>query len=67
MLGHSTQAYYAWLRRPVRQRDLDNAYFTNLHIDACDDEPDFGYRLLADEVHKPGHAVGERRVWRLCN
>jgi putative transposase len=67
VLGHSTQAYYAWLRQPVGQRDLDDAYFTNLLIDAYGDDPEFGYRLLADELDKLGHAVGERRVWRLCN
>ncbi|MCU1672897.1 MAG: Integrase catalytic region [Frankiales bacterium] len=67
VLGHSTQAYYAWLRQPVSQRDLDDAYFTNLLVDAYVDDPEFGYRLLADELDKLGHAVGERRVWRLCS
>ncbi len=67
VLGHSTQAYYAWLRRPVSQGDLDDAYFTNLLIEAYEDDPEFGYRLLADELDKLGHAVSERRVWRLCS
>ncbi len=67
VLGHSTQAYYAWLREPVSQRDLDDAYFTNLLIDAYAEDPEFGYRLLADELDKLGHTVGERRVWRLCS
>jgi putative transposase len=67
VLGHSTQAYYAWLREPVSPRELDDAYFTNLLIDAYADDPEFGYRLLADELDKLGHAVGERRVWRLCS
>ncbi len=67
VLGHSTQAYYAWLREPVSQRDLDEAYFTNMLIDAYADDPEFGYRLLADELDKRGHAIGERRVWRLCS
>jgi transposase InsO family protein len=67
VLGHSTQAYYAWLREPVSQRDLDDAYFTNLLVDAYADDPEFGYRLLADELDKLGHSVGERRVWRLCS
>ena len=67
VLGHSTQAYYAWLREPVSQCDLDDAYFTNMLIDAYEDDPEFGYRLLADELDKLGHAVGERRVWRLCS
>jgi hypothetical protein len=65
-IGHSTQAYYRWLASPVSQRDLDDAYFTNLLIDAYDDDPELGDRLLADELAKLGLAVGERRVWRLC-
>jgi hypothetical protein len=30
------------------------------------DDPESGYRFLADELHAAGHQVGERRVWRLC-
>ncbi len=26
VLGHSPQAYYAWLAAPVSQRDLQDAY-----------------------------------------
>src|SRR5438105_2524141 len=32
----------------------------------CDD-PEFGYRFLADEVHAAGFNVGERTVWRRCS
>lgn len=67
VLGHSTQAYYAWLRQPVSQRELEDAYLTNALVDAYDDDPEFGYRLLADELERAGHVVGERRVWRLCS
>jgi putative transposase len=67
VLGHSRQAYYAWLRRPVSQRELEDAYLTNALVDAYDDDPEFGYRLLADELERAGHVVGERRVWRLCS
>jgi hypothetical protein len=67
VLGHSTQAYYAWVRRPVSRRDLDDAYLTNALIDAHGDDPEFGYRLLSDELVRLGAGVGERRVWRLCS
>ncbi len=67
VLNHSTQAYYAWLAKPVSQRDLNDAYLTNALIDAHGDDPEFGYRLLADELERLGEAVGERRVWRLCS
>jgi len=67
VLGHSTQAYYAWVRQPMSQRDVDDAYLINALIDAHRDDPEFGYRLLADELERLGEAVGERRVWRLCS
>jgi transposase InsO family protein len=67
VLGHSRQAYYAWLTNPVSKRDLEDAYLTNALIDAHGDDPEFGYRFLTDELQRAGHTVGERRVWRLCS
>ena len=67
VLGHSRQAYYAWLANPVSERDLQDAYLTNALIDAHADDPEFGYRFLANELELAGHSVGERRVWRLCS
>ena len=72
VLGHSRQAYYAWLATPISQRELQDAYLTNALIDAHADDPEFGYRFLADELERAGHrvdgqVVGERRVWRLCS
>lgn len=67
VLGHSTQAYYAWVAAPVSRRDLDDAYLTDALIDAHGDDPEFGYRFLADELARAGLSAGERRVWRLCS
>ena len=67
VLGFSTQAYYAWCKDPVPQRDLEDAYAINALIDAHADDPAFGYRFLADELERAGIDVGERRVWRLCS
>jgi putative transposase len=67
VLGHSTQAYYAWLASPVSRRDLEDAHVTNALIDAHADDPEFGYRFLADEVARVGLVAGERRIWRLCS
>jgi transposase InsO family protein len=66
VLGFSTQGYYRWRADPVCQRDLDDAYLTNTIVDVHDDDPEFGYRFIADELEAAGHVVGERRVWRLC-
>lgn len=31
-----------------------------------DDDPEGGYRVLADDITELGYALSERRVWRLC-
>ncbi|WP_214406205.1 hypothetical protein [Pseudonocardia lacus] len=67
MLGLSRQAHYSWLADLVSARDLDNAYLTNAAIDIRHDDPEFGYRFIADELDAAGHVVFERRVWRLCS
>ncbi len=48
-LGHSAQAYYAWLAAPVSRRDLQEAYLINALIDAHEDDPEFGYRWEDEE------------------
>lgn len=66
VLGFSTQAFYKWQARPCSTRDLEDAYLTNALVDLHEDDPEFGYRFLTDELQAAGHRVGERRVWRLC-
>lgn len=66
VLGFSRQAFYAWQQKPVSQRDLDDAYLVNAIIDIHGDDPEFGYRLLADELERRGYDAGENRVQRLC-
>ena len=66
VLGFSAQAYYKWRADPVCDRDLLDARLTNAIVDVHSDDPEFGYRFIADELEAAGHVVGERRVWRLC-
>jgi transposase InsO family protein len=66
VLGFSPQAFYKWRKQPVSERDLADAYLTNELVDAHEDDPEFGYRFLTDELKRVGHQLGERRVWRLC-
>lgn len=67
VLGFSTTAYHAWRRSPVSKRDWDDAHLINAAINAHGDDPEFGYRLIADElIHAMGFTVGENRVQRLC-
>jgi transposase InsO family protein len=60
------QQYYRWVKRPVTDRELDAAYLANAIFDAHRDDPEFGYRFLADEVRDSGHDVCDRTVWRHC-
>ena len=32
-----------------------------------EDDPEGGYRVLADDLHDLGYQISERRVWRLCH
>ena len=66
VLGFSTQAFYKWQSDPICQRDLDDAYLTNDIVAIHGDDPEFGYRFIADELERTGHEVGEGRVQRLC-
>lgn len=67
VLGFSTRAFYKWRASPVCARDLDDAYLTNAAIDLHGDDPEFGYRLIADDLRVAGHQASDNRVWRLCS
>ena len=67
VLGFSKQAFYQWRANPISQRDWDDAHLTNAAWNAHHDDPTFGYRFIADELHDAGLAAGENRVWRLCS
>jgi transposase InsO family protein len=66
VLGFSTAAFYKWRARPCSDRDWDDAHATNAIVDVHADDPEFGYRFIADELEAAGDRVNERRVWRLC-
>lgn len=63
-LGRS--AYYRWVDEPIAESQLDEAYLANAIHTAHQDDPEFGYRFLADEVRQEGHVVSDRVVWRIC-
>ena len=66
VLKLSRQPYYRWLANPITDSELVEAYRANALFDAHRDDPEFGYRLLADEVRAAGHRGCDRRVWRIC-
>lgn len=67
MLGFSKQGFYQWCARPVSHRDWEDAHLLNAAYDVHADDPEFGHRFIADELHAAGHGASERRVWRLCS
>jgi transposase InsO family protein len=67
VLKLARQPYYRWLAHPVTATDLEQAYLANALFDAHLDDPEFGYRFLADEARDAGFGACERTVWRICS
>jgi len=68
VLGLARQPYYRWLATPFTDGQHAEAYLANAIYDAHRDDPEFGYRFLADEIRQDlVHAgVSDRVVWRIC-
>lgn len=66
VLGFSKQAFYQWKAKPVSDRDYDDAHLINAAIDVHHDDPEFGYRFIADELAAHGWMASRNRVGRLC-
>lgn len=67
VLKFSRQAFYKWLANPVSDRHTQEEQIIQHIRDIHDEDPEFGYRLIADELHALGFMISERRVWRLCS
>jgi putative transposase len=67
VLKIARQPYYRWLARPVTTAELIQAYRANALVDAHRDDPEFGYRFLADEARATGHPMVDRTAWRICS
>jgi hypothetical protein len=66
VLKISRQPYYRWLECTVTDAEWAEARLANALFDAHRDDPEFGYRFLADEARLAGHDVCDRTVWRIC-
>ena len=66
VLGFTPQAFYKWRQRPCSDRDSSDAELVNVMLDIHHDDPEFGYRFIADELERTGRRVSENRVQRLC-
>jgi putative transposase len=67
VLDLARQPYYRWLAKPVTTAELAEAYLVNALFDAHRDDPEFGYRYLADEARDAGHSACDRTMWRVCS
>lgn len=66
VLGFSTQAFYKWRKTPLSQRDWDDAHLINAARDIHADDPAFGYRFIADELHPGAGSLLGRTVSHGC-
>mgnify|MGYP006900485995 CR=1 FL=1 len=66
VLGFSRQAYYQWLAEPVSDREWSDAHAANAVLDAHRDDPEFGYRFLADELRDRGLDVSDHQALKAC-
>ena len=66
ILGFSKQGYYKWLKQPVSAREAEERELIAVLHQLHDDDPEGGYRVLADDLAELGYELSERRVWRLC-
>jgi putative transposase len=67
VLKIARQPYYRWLGNPMTDAELGEAYLANALFDAHRDDPEFGYRYLADEARDAGHVACDRTMWRVCS
>jgi len=67
VLGLARQPYYRWLHRPAGPLEARRRVLAAAIWEAHTDDPEFGYRFLADEVRAAGHDVSDRTVWRICS
>lgn len=66
VLGFSEQAYYQWLASPRSTREIEEEHLIGVLHELHEEDPEGGYRVLADDLHDLGYQISERRVWRLC-
>ncbi|WP_430792073.1 IS3 family transposase [Actinoplanes sp. G11-F43] len=67
VLQIARQPYYRWLARPVTDAELTQAYRADALFDAHRDDPEFGYRFLADEARAADRPMTERTAWKICS
>lgn len=67
VLKLSRQPYYRWLRQPITNAEITEAYRANALFDAHRDDAEFGYRFLLDEARDAGEDMSERTAWKITS
>ena len=67
VLNLARAPYYRWLANPVTDAEWVAAHRANALFDAHRDDPEFGYRLLADEARDAGQDMCDRTAWAICS
>ncbi len=67
VLKLARQPFYRWLAMPVTVSEVAEAYRADALFDAHRDDPEFGYRFLADEAAAAGEPMAGRTAWRICS
>jgi hypothetical protein len=67
VLKLARQPYYRWKRQPVGDAAWVRAHRLNALRDAHKEDPEFGYRFLANEARKAGWRMSRRTAWQLCS
>lgn len=67
VLKLARQPYYRWRAARVTDAEITQAYRANALFDAHRDDPEFGYRFLAEEARQAGEPMAERTAWRICS
>ncbi|MFF3215421.1 IS3 family transposase [Streptomyces sp. NPDC002886] len=66
VLKLARQPHCRWLERAVTDAEAERAARANALFDAHREDPEFGYRCLADEARSAGSAMADRTAWRIC-
>ncbi|MGI6878514.1 DDE-type integrase/transposase/recombinase, partial [Microbacterium sp. gxy059] len=67
VLKLARQPYYRWLKAPITDSEVVEAYRANALFNAHRDDPEFGHRLLADEARDAGESMADRTAWRITS
>ncbi|WP_327167495.1 hypothetical protein [Streptomyces subrutilus] len=66
VLKLARQPSYRWLDEPVTAAEVEKAHRAQALFAAHRDDPEFGYRFLADEARDTGVGMADRTAWRIC-